>query len=1268
MLDVLKRSVAGLLAAFIAFTATFVSVPTTYAQTSSWAANYVKFMQDSGFVNSGEFNGTNSVTRAQLAKMVYEAGVKAGEIEKVDPNTLTEYFTDVKKNNADGSLNWQHEYVNGLRSMELLSPNAAFRPDDNVTREEAAAMLARVFGLAGAYDGASMFSDVPKTHYAYDSIHNLATEGIINGIGGGKYGVGLPMTREAVAKVVTGMYILTTEGMTLAEYFKEDTSSGGEEEEEEEETTTPPVAKAGQLEVRLSSTTPASANIPNNASSIPVTKLDLTASYQSDVTLNSLTLRLQGLVNSSDISRVWVTDETGVRLGNLASMTSENFATLTFPTSPVIIRSGSTKTLTVLVSLASSVSTGKTFSLGLASASDVTSTAEKVVLSGSIYGNLMSTSGYQMGTFTFTPQATSGTYDIGSTGVEIGRFQLSHNDNSTKKNALLQQITLRNEGTATLVDSVEKLYLDYAGQKLTASAVLDGRYVHFSFANGGFLYDYGKTKSFTIRGDIVGATSNNNTLQFRLQRAEDLVATEQGSSFGVNTPTIATLSGQSTAGQMSEVTIKIGDVTVSKNTPSMTDSEYSPGDSDVVLLEAKVLVAQNIRFTGVKVRPTASSSYTAGDANSDLNNIRLYANDVLIDSAEYLTLSDGTLSTDSTSTNLATTMYYDFDTTFDISKTTVLKLVANIDSSATASNAYKFSLAASDFTSPEYVSTGDSVASTALIGSTTGHQTTITSSSLTFTRVDGYSSSYSTPENITVGSNDVTLFKFTVKANNSSDVNLSSVTLTYTGSTGGNYVGESGYTSDVSLVTNMGLYLDGVQQGSLKSLNSASFNDINVTIPKGGSKTFVVKGTLGSSLTADFLQLVVTTYTAINVKSGDSLSTSGFTALNSGVIGLPSAGIFYVNAHPNQPLGDVVVSNTANQKVMGLEFKSKNDAFYVSRLFFTATDSSGTNLTGTPLTNFLARVSAVKLLTDGGDVIDTQSFTTYSGRAQAYFNLGSAKGIQVAKDGSTKVYLALDFNPVTRAEDTGLVFKIKLDSGTNEVTTAYGIEAISVAQSTTVNTVGSTAGKISGSAISGNTMLLAKSKPTVTAYSPQVSTFLSSDTRKEVMKFTVKADEAGSIELNKVSFTVNVSNSNSTGSKTVTGYVYEAGNSTDVLGSYALAQTLSSGGASYDLPILLDDQSRFERISAGTSKTYVLKLDLSSLAFQSGSTVSVTMNNDTSVPSGAITFDDGDTSNDTNNFVWSDMSDVTHAYGTDTTDFFTGYRIKDLPLTHSLSQ
>jgi N-acetylmuramoyl-L-alanine amidase len=93
--------------------------------------------------------------------------------------------------------------INYLVGRHIIGgyPDGTFRPENPVTRAEAASMLGRALGLPGGHL-ATPFSDVPATHYASGYIKQLADKGIIAGYPNGKFGVNDQLTREQMTSII----------------------------------------------------------------------------------------------------------------------------------------------------------------------------------------------------------------------------------------------------------------------------------------------------------------------------------------------------------------------------------------------------------------------------------------------------------------------------------------------------------------------------------------------------------------------------------------------------------------------------------------------------------------------------------------------------------------------------------------------------------------------------------------------------------------------------------------------------------------------------------------------------------------------------------------------------------------------------------------------------------------------------------------------------------------------------------------------------------
>jgi hypothetical protein len=107
--------------------AVFIDLPQNH-----WAYRFISELSEQGIISEyGDktFKPENNVTRAELAKLLYVAFNVSGYSE-------TTQFTDIENH-------WAAKYISVLANIIPHSGNI-FRPNDPVTREEAAASIARL--------------------------------------------------------------------------------------------------------------------------------------------------------------------------------------------------------------------------------------------------------------------------------------------------------------------------------------------------------------------------------------------------------------------------------------------------------------------------------------------------------------------------------------------------------------------------------------------------------------------------------------------------------------------------------------------------------------------------------------------------------------------------------------------------------------------------------------------------------------------------------------------------------------------------------------------------------------------------------------------------------------------------------------------------------------------------------------------------------------------------------------------------------------------
>ena len=170
----------------------FPDVPPSY-----WGFPYIEYMYTNDIISGyldGTFKPNNNVTRAQFCKMI----VNTLGIEQYFPATPT--FSDVAPDY------WGYGYIEAAHKEGIINGyvDGTFRPNNEVSRQHVAAMIARAVGLT--YSGTEVvFSDVPVDHPYYEEIMACYDAGIISGYMDGTFRPNNIATRAHASKFLCGM-------------------------------------------------------------------------------------------------------------------------------------------------------------------------------------------------------------------------------------------------------------------------------------------------------------------------------------------------------------------------------------------------------------------------------------------------------------------------------------------------------------------------------------------------------------------------------------------------------------------------------------------------------------------------------------------------------------------------------------------------------------------------------------------------------------------------------------------------------------------------------------------------------------------------------------------------------------------------------------------------------------------------------------------------------------------------------------------------------
>jgi len=596
------------------------------AQIPTWATEAIEELMDQGVLtgnDDGSFAPNRQLNRAEVSKIIVLA-------TGVDIDTTGgPHFPDV--NQGD----WFYDYIETMYNEGFINgyPDGMFRPGVGINRAEIAKMVVNGFAMDQDLSGAPHFDDVTAGDWFYGYVETVYNNGAMRGYGDGTFGAGNAVTRAETAKIVYDAQLVALGSFTgIAE---------------------------GTLEAMLSRETPRGTNIPFNATSVPYTTVELTASDDADIEISSMTYTRLGLGDNDDFDNVWLEID-GFKVGNDKSVNNDDVVELRF-NPPIVIPAGQTIIADVVASMKFSETdqnVGHNNRFVLVSADDIVSSADNIAGDFPIEGEEMEIASYEVTQLKFSPLGSDTNVDVGDSFIELGKFRML-NASDTNKDVEMRAITFKNDGTGELEDNLENVGLYVSGEQVSAETIIDGDYMTFRLDNGvtgGYIIEDGDSRIFSIRADIVSA-EKDDVINFKVDNFEDIVGVEIGTAFGVkaisDTGNGRSLSGQNTVDSGTSCTgesaedncarlrayeIEAGDLTISRDPSSLNNQEYAPGSNDVVFLTARLVVDQPIIVDGVTVdvkeaftNANKTTNMTLAQMNQYFDNFRIYLNDKLID-------------------------------------------------------------------------------------------------------------------------------------------------------------------------------------------------------------------------------------------------------------------------------------------------------------------------------------------------------------------------------------------------------------------------------------------------------------------------------------------------------------------------------------------------------------------------------------------------------------------------------------------------------------
>ena len=160
---------------------------------NTWYSEGVEYCSSKGLISGysdGTFRPSNSITRAELAA-ICSTGLKLSR-------QATNQFKDVK------SGEWYTPYVLKCVQAGIITGYSSdkFGPNDRVTREQAAVIAVKVYGLSKTPGNTSFADNSQISSWAVSSVKSMTSSGLASGRGNNRFCPKDYVTRAEVAVVI----------------------------------------------------------------------------------------------------------------------------------------------------------------------------------------------------------------------------------------------------------------------------------------------------------------------------------------------------------------------------------------------------------------------------------------------------------------------------------------------------------------------------------------------------------------------------------------------------------------------------------------------------------------------------------------------------------------------------------------------------------------------------------------------------------------------------------------------------------------------------------------------------------------------------------------------------------------------------------------------------------------------------------------------------------------------------------------------------------
>jgi len=859
----------------------------------------------------------------------------------------------------------------------------------------------------------------------------------------------------------------------------------------------------GALTVALATDSPLVGNIPTNATAaaanVPFTYVNFTAGSEA-VKITGLKVVRTGLSQNAAIASVKIFDG-DTQVGNGQSLNSSNQAV--FNNIAIDVAANTTKKIILAATMtASATYNSNIISLGVAAASDVTTTAS-VAGTFPITGNTQTiNTGVTIGTAVLyngslgTRNTTDLTVDTDAKDVRFTQVKVTA---GSAEGITIKSVTALKNGTAATADLTNiRLYDDTNGKTLSTVTALNasGRAV---FGGLNISVDKGKSVELSVLADM-NKSGAGRTVAFDLHDGTDYLISIVGNTYGYGiTPTRNNFCAA--AGTCTTQSINQGYLIANLSATTPATGNISIGATEVPLLRYDLIAAGE----SINVTSTVLTISTGTAERSQVTQVTIYdeTNGKIVAGPKDCTTAS------------AGTETLTFTDAYTISGTTKFLVKANMASDMSASDTVYAALSASGITAKGAdsgkttytTSSGSTVPPAAVV---TGKTQTVKGPTLKVVNA-------TTPVASTfiVNSQDLDLAYFDLDPTaGGEDIKLTSLVVVQTLSSGTDYDnfsnlelwGDQDNTDATDTIARL--------ETSTATSTGANSNTFTFKTPLRLSKSKVARLTLRADVTTTdavtHAFAISADPTAVGWSTGGTADQTTITSpVGSGQAhSLAAAGTLKVVASSDRASAAQFVAGSTGNSLMSYKFQATNEQVDVTT-FYIATTGTTAN----------ANIASVKLYVDGVQVGSTNGYTLDDGH-DAYISLDSGSFVVAKSPSYTTLNIKVDF-----ANKDNLTDAATLEIGLGDTTGVdgeWGVDGAEAAGDYRMNVTGKSSGAAVATIddVSGNVDSLGTGAGNVIAsyvhylYDGVLEVSLNSasptgtasaGTNKEVLRFDLKA-------------------------------------------------------------------------------------------------------------------------------------------------------------------